>query len=320
MFSTKPASLVLRLVVAGSAAVLLYGTACAAENTTLPQTTATPALSESPAPAADTDNAAGVENENANDKAPAKLDESGTTSSATTTSSDAGKGQVKQVVPTPAQSPAVVPSPAAEAVAPVRNPIKEELNHPSQTPAPVVQPTSLPQIQVPTRPVPVVIFREAALPIQPTIRTVARSAEVDLAASMPSVPVSNKTPVPAESNGALGGLRAVLLSTLVPPTIMPDLAVAILQSFNLIALVSLLLLGAGYVFSYGLWLRRGGFVNAARSDAPGRGTTSSLFATPHLMGQGSMPPHRPGPLLVVLEINITSVPLFPTLIERRICI
>jgi hypothetical protein len=239
---------------------------------------------------------------------------------APTATDDTSTGQVKQVVPSPVASPAVVPITAPEPVAPVVNPIKEELTQPSHTPAPVVLSTQLPQIQVPARPVPVVMFREAALPIQPTIRTVARSAEVDLAASLPSAPVSERTPVPAESNGALGSLRAVLLSTLVPPTIMPELTTGILQGFSLLTLVSILLMVASYVFTYGLWLRRGGFVNAARSDAPARRTTSSLFATPHLMGHGSMPPHRPGPLLVVVDINITRVQLFPTLIERRTCI
>jgi hypothetical protein len=310
MMSAKPVSLVLRLIVAGSAALYLHGTASAAETEPLNQAQESPAVSASPAPVAD-DTAA------KSDEDKAQPADAVTPAQATTEPVNAPVVAPAVTEPVPAASPAVQPVQAPVPVAPSTNPIKAELTQPSQAVTPVVLPTPLPQIQVPERTVPVVVFREEMLPIQPTIRTVARSAEVDLAASMPSVPVSDKTPVPAESNGALGGLRAVLLSTVVPPTFMPELAIGVVQGFELIALVSLLLLLAGYVFTYGLWLRRGGYVNAARSDAPSRDTTSSLFATPHLMGHGSLPPHRPGPLLVVLDIN---VPLFPTLIERRTCI
>jgi hypothetical protein len=159
------------------------------------------------------------------------------------------------------------------------------------------------------------------LPIQPTIRSYAVSDVGDLAWSLPSVPVAAKQPVPAKSNGAMGNLRWILAGVVVPNMIaLTDWAALAGLMAALIALGGLLL-GTLYTFSYGLWLKRGGFVNAARSDAPAALATSSLFATPQLLGYVTMPPRRHNPIFVVSDIkSLINEFLFPTLSERRTCI
>jgi hypothetical protein len=163
----------------------------------------------------------------------------------------------------------------------------------------------------------IVVFHAARLRIQPTItsRPVAESS--DLAGSLPSAPVQHKLPAPAKSNGALGALRAVLAGVVVPQLFVSPTVAILRGSLLAVYLLPLLLLGSLFMFSFGLWLRRGGFVNAARSDAPTNGFTSTLFATPHVLDYVTMPPRRHSPIFVVAENNIHTQIQFSTLSERR---
>jgi len=112
--------------------------------------------------------------------------------------------------------------------------------------------------QLAQAPLPVVVFRSSILPIQPTITSRATSAISDLAASMPTPPKPDKAPAPAKSSGALGKLTAVLASVVVPPSFSLPSLVPARMALELLLGLMLLVLIAVFVFSYGLWLRRGG--------------------------------------------------------------
>jgi hypothetical protein len=120
----------------------------------------------------------------------------------------------------------------------------------------------------------------ATLPIQPTI-TGRTALGGDLAAHAPSATMPAGEPTPTKPTGLLTRLTAGLAGSIVP-TFFGVIAGPVDMSLiwlNVVALVVLLL--AGLMANYGLWLRRGGFAHAARSDVP-----SSLhitLATPLLM-------------------------------------
>jgi len=156
----------------------------------------------------------------------------------------------------------------------------------------------------PTSPVqfaPVVVFHSAVLRIQPTIMNPAAAQPGDLAATVPSAPVSEKAPVPAKSNGALGHLSAILASSVVPQLFSIH-ATPIGRAMLVFGVVAFLFLFASvFYYSYGLWLRRGGFATAARSDVPTVRFSSNLFATPLLLGYLSASRADDSPHLVVAD-------------------
>jgi hypothetical protein len=182
----------------------------------------------------------------------------------TSTTKTAPTAQAKVAPPPPAShdNGNVVLQPVIEAK-PIQKP---------EDPAQAVAPASAPTVTYQTR----------MMPLQPTI-TGRVGAEVnDLASSLPTPPKPAKAPVPAKSNGALVKLTAVLAGVVVPqPLLLADAAVAETRA-GLIGAGLLILMLAVFVFTYGLWLRRGGFATAARSDAPAPG--SSLHLLHHSFG------------------------------------
>ncbi len=157
--------------------------------------------------------------------------------------------------------------------------------------------TPVAQSQGQTVPAPEV-FQTTILPIQPTITNRLPFTE-DLAPAAPSAPGPARAPTPAKSNGMLGGLTAELAAITVPQplvlhtTIIPRPAVAA----GLTALAVLLF--DIFVSSYGLWLRRGGFATAARSDTPTSQGSPSI-ATPFLLGYVELPPQPHNPIFMVV--------------------
>jgi hypothetical protein len=143
-------------------------------------------------------------------------------------------------------------------------------------------------------------FQTTVLPIQPTI-TNRLPLEQDLAPTAPSAPGPARAPSPAKSNGTLGSLTAELAAIVVPQPILLHVVTAprAALALSLVGLVALLL--QIFVFSYGLWLRRGGFATAARSDAPTHEGFSSI-ATPFLLGYVESPPRLHSPILMVVAM------------------
>jgi hypothetical protein len=131
-----------------------------------------------------------------------------------------------------------------------------------------------------------VVSHTTVLAIQPMITS---RLATDLAALIPSAPapVKDQAPVPAQSTGLLGNLTAQLAGTALPQLFTSHaLAVShLLTALNLAALIILLM--NVFTFTYGLWLRRGGFATAARSDSPALVATS--VATPFWTGYASLP-------------------------------
>lgn len=142
------------------------------------------------------------------------------------------------------------------------------------------------------------------LRIQPVITNRAVEAQ-DLAATVPTAPAPARAPNPAKSSGLLGSLVVGLAGVVVPQPLVPsaDIAYRVMLAASLATMVVLLI--NVFLFTYGLWLRRGGFVTAARSDAPSRRVTSS-FATPLLLGYVTSPPDLHNPILMVAETNILN--------------
>jgi hypothetical protein len=136
--------------------------------------------------------------------------------------------------------------------------------------------------------------RTTILKLQPTITNRVKVLSEDLAATVPSAAAPVKAPTPAKSTGLLGHLKAELAGTTIPQPVLPfGLAAGTLMfAVNLLTLI--VLLANVFTFTYGLWLRRGGFATAARSDAP----SNSLLpvATPYLLGYASLPLRTHSPL------------------------
>ena len=173
-------------------------------------------------------------------------------------------------------------------------------------------PGGQPQLSLP----PVIRFRSELLPVQPTIVSY-EPAPADFAAALPSAPMQRQQPHPAKSSGLLGSLTVVLAGTVVPqPLMLGGLGIVPLAATLILGLLLVVLLTV-FVFTYGSWLRRGGFATAARSDEPAFLNSLSI-ATPLLLGYVTSPWRMRSPILVVADIQSTHKLWFPTLTERRI--
>jgi hypothetical protein len=145
-----------------------------------------------------------------------------------------------------------------------------------------------------------VVIGSRVLPIQPRISGHTKVLNVDLAAQLPTAPVGTKIPLPSKSAGLLSSLTLGLAGTVVPQLI------ALPATFEVVtvvlALSAFMTIFVGFVFSFGLWIRRGGFRSAARSDV-----ASISFATPFFMGYVPAMPHQHNPFLMVAETKIFPV-------------
>lgn len=172
--------------------------------------------------------------------------------------------------------------------------------------APVVPVETVVAQPVPVAIRPVVVRSTVVLPLQPTITNRTIQAQ-DLATTLPSAaPVAvDDAPIPAQSTGLLGRLTAGLAATVVPSLFMTVLIPTDRPALAMALGALLLTLVAGFVFNYGLWLRRGGFATAARSDEP----TNSRFsiATPFVLSYASVPPHRHSSFFMVAEMKTIMV-------------
>lgn len=142
-------------------------------------------------------------------------------------------------------------------------------------------------------------FRTTVLPIQPTITNRLPQSE-DLAPMAPSAPGPARAPSPAKSNGMLGSLTAELAAIVVPQTGLLHAPVVPRAAIPLSLLVLAVLLIELVVSSYGLWLRRGGFATAARSDAPTL-EGSPFLATPFWLGYVELPPRLHSPIFMAVD-------------------
>jgi len=154
------------------------------------------------------------------------------------------------------------------------------------------------------------------LPVQPMIVS-HETVPVDLASTLPSAPQQRQQPHPAKSTGMLGSLTAVLAGTVVPqPLMLGGMGIVPLAAVLLFALIATLLFTV-FVFTYGSWLRRGGFATAARSDEPAFSHISSI-ATPLFLGYVTTLRRLRSPILVVADTQISYKVLPPMFTERRI--
>jgi hypothetical protein len=147
------------------------------------------------------------------------------------------------------------------------------------------------------------LARTTILHIQPVITNRVATLAPDLAQSMPTAPAPSRSPVPAKSTGALAGLVVGLSNVVIPQPVVPTDAVSLKLILGVSLLTLVVLLANVFEFSYGQWLRRGGFATAARSDEPANSLTSPLFATPLLSGYVEQPPRLHSPILMVLVPN-----------------
>jgi hypothetical protein len=114
----------------------------------------------------------------------------------------------------------------------------------------------------------------AVHPPEPAWRTAAlrpvivgsAAAPSDLASALPSLPSPEPAKGPTKSTGLLGNLTLVLAGIVVPDflTLLPVARPASLVPLAL--LLTLVFLTAPIGLTYGRWLRRAGYVTAARSD------------------------------------------------------
>ena len=162
--------------------------------------------------------------------------------------------------------------------APSNLPVIAAAAAPAQTAAPAVAIVPVLAVAAPA-PVSQDVIRRAQL-------TTVTMPETPVAlASTLAEPVSpHKLPDSPKSNGFLTQLTSQLAGTIVPQLFkvasgLAGLPVA-LTVFSYLAII--LLFVSLVISSYGLSLRRSGFVTAARGDVP-----SFIFATPHLNGYGS---------------------------------
>lgn len=144
--------------------------------------------------------------------------------------------------------------------------------------------------------------RTTMMPIQPVITNRTSPLAPDLAESMPSAPAPAKAPVPTKSTGVLAGLVVGLSNVVVPQPVTPVDSVSLKLILGVSLLTLVVLLANVFEFSYGQWLRRGGFATAARSDEPLNSFTSPLFATPLLSGYVKQPPRLHSPILMLVLV------------------
>jgi hypothetical protein len=157
----------------------------------------------------------------------------------------------------------------------------------------------------------VVVFKSQVLPLQPLITSHASLVNSDLAATVPSAPATKDMPAPANSTGLLSSLTASLASTIVPQFM-------IMQVSEPSPIVASLRLTTGlvvfvFIYSFGLWIRRGGFQFAARSDVAASGF---FVATPLSMGYVPASPQIHSPFLVVSETKTFSL-MFPNALRKE---
>ena len=141
-----------------------------------------------------------------------------------------------------------------------------------------------------------IIFKSAMLPIQPRITTGRAVQIIDLASFVPTAfdqsENSTQVPAPTHPNGVLGELIAVLADSIVPSVTYT--CMVIIAGFGallmLVVLANILRISGRY-YSFASWLRRGGYMHAARSDV-GHAMSDLFFATPLEMSYvpAQMPP------------------------------
>jgi hypothetical protein len=113
------------------------------------------------------------------------------------------------------------------------------------------------------------VARTTVLRIQPMITNRGAVLAGDLAAAVPSVTLPARAPHPAQPDGLWSRLRAELAGTVVPRQFSPHGGTVVRFVSDLSVITTMVaIVVIGFMFSYGLWLRRGGFANAARSDSP----------------------------------------------------
>lgn len=205
-----------------------------------------------------------------------------------------GDDAVDPIKPAPVRSPAPQPPSQGDAVAPAADkqaPVSTTKTAPTiATPKAsanvVLQPVieaapaqKLPdpvQETAPSAP-PTVTYYTRMMPLQPTITGRVGAEANDLASSLPTSPKPAKAPVPAKSSGTLVKLTAVLAGVVVPQPLLLVAIAAPEVGAGLSGAGVMILMLAVFVFTYGLWLRRGGFATAARSDSPVAGSPLHLL-------------------------------------------
>jgi hypothetical protein len=291
----KPVVAALELIAAGGAVLILSGSAFAAEgstsvpaqagvtpNTSANQQNAEPATGEAVQPVANTQQSANPSDVKPSEDSQTADGQNGevkvdpqTKSSLVSSGPAQATGAAQGMVNVAGNSMQTSGMPQSQGASKVGAAITNKVSPADKvTAAPVVPPLGQDQPKLPMggqmaqAPLPVVVFKSSILPIQPTITSRATSVINDLATSVPTPPKPDKAPVPAKSSGALGRLTAVLASVVVPPSFSLPSLVSARMALELLLGLILLVLIAVFVFSYGLWLRRGGFATAARSDSP----------------------------------------------------
>ena len=153
---------------------------------------------------------------------------------------------------------------------------------------------------------PVVVVLSHFLQVQPVMMSTPSVS--DLGANLPTLPQPVSAPLPPKPNSALGHLTANLTATVVPFFLLITGKLAGQAPLALMLFAGLFFLISAFIFTYGLWLRRGGFATAARSDAPTLGAIFLPFATPHFLGYVFAPPRLlHNPVFVVAEIKSARV-------------
>jgi hypothetical protein len=286
----KPAAIAFGLAAASGVALVLSGSASAADSSL---GTASGTNSQPGAPVQqqvgqqNTDSTQTATNANSDQSKSSDVSQTdGRTDSAKPVAADpsapgpgAGAMAVKVVISSSVPVVGQAPDPAAS------RPVPSVASAPAQSAQPAVsQAASEAEAKAADSDQPVPVYRTAVLPLQPTI--IAREGQIsDLASTVPTPPKPDKAPVPAKSSGALGKLTAELAGVVVPQLFaLPALMGTRLPAMPGLGVLILVMLPV-FVFSYGLWLRRGGFATAARSDSPARAAVLYLLHQPWVMPQ-----------------------------------
>jgi hypothetical protein len=157
-----------------------------------------------------------------------------------------------------------------------------------------------------------IVLGSRVLEIQPKITTSRPVVIQDLATSMPTAAEqthhSPTTPAPAKSAGLFSRLTSELAGTVVPVTF----AVPALD-FISVAIGALMLaigfLALGFTgMNFGAWMRRSGYVHAARSDVSAG--FFSLFATPMSLSFVTAAGPQQSSFLMVSEIKTDRITVF----------
>jgi hypothetical protein len=127
-----------------------------------------------------------------------------------------------------------------------------------------------------------------------------------IAPAMPTQPAPAKSPVPPKPDAFLASLTEMLAATVVPVPFFPTLATVYLPGLALGLITLIVLLGSLTRATYGQWLRRSGYVTAARSDAPASSIAMMIFATPYRLGYAPASPHLHSPSFMVADHKIRT--------------